>query len=304
MVVYRNGFTYAANIIILTLTLALFLLVDDQDTQFRVLGTASVSLGAVTTLIYIITVPEKKLEKIALEREAEYQKALSQLGKDKEEVETKKKFVGDWLKEAQFYIFGIVYMFARIAYNTTATIMPLYLDVVTEFKPEGNRDTSYVIAAVPLASYLFSFIFSLTLQNYITEYFKNRVIPMALSVLFMALGSLPMAFLRNGPMRNLIYPLAAIQGVGNALLLNTSTACISDVIGKDNTSAAFVYGAYSLVDKFANGFLLFLLVAAYSENATALAWIIAVIPTISAVGCFLATWLGIKLYADKLSKMS
>ena len=37
------------------------------------------------------------------------------------------------MKEAQFYIFGLVYMFARIALNTTATIMPLYLDVVSDF---------------------------------------------------------------------------------------------------------------------------------------------------------------------------
>lgn len=45
------------------------------------------------------------------------------------------------------------------------------------------------------------------------------------------------------------------------MMLNTGTACISDVIGQDNTSAAFVYGCYSLADKFANGILLYWLVA-------------------------------------------
>lgn len=41
-------------------------------------------------------------------------------------------------------------------------------------------------------------------------------------------------------------------------MLNISTSLISDVIGKDEQSAAFVYGAYSFFDKFANGILLFL----------------------------------------------
>ena len=88
------------------------------------------------------------------------------------------------------------------------------------------------------------------------------------------------------------------------MMLNTGTACISDVIGQDNTSAAFVYGAYSLADKFANGILLYWLVAQYADDETALAWIISIIPTICAVGCTISTWIGIKLYADKLAKIS
>jgi hypothetical protein len=44
-------------------------------------------------------------------------------------------------------------------------------------------------------------------------------------------------------------------------MLNTGTSLISDVLGKDNESAAFVYGVYSLFDKFANGILGYILVA-------------------------------------------
>lgn len=127
---------------------------------------------------------------------------------------------------------------------------------------------------------------------------------MILAVIVTTIGSLPMAFIGSGNLRYSIYAAASIQGVGNAMMLNTGTACISDVISQDNTSAAFVYGAYSLADKFANGILLFLLVAAYSENATALGWIISIVPILSAIGCCLATWIGIKLYADKLAKIS
>jgi len=54
---------------------------------------------------------------------------------------------------------------------------------------------------------------------------------MAISVVVTAAGSMPMAFLGSGNLRNTMYLFASIQGVGNAMMLNTGTACISDVIG-------------------------------------------------------------------------
>jgi len=54
---------------------------------------------------------------------------------------------------------------------------------------------------------------------------------MAIAVVVTAIGSMPMAFLGSGNLRNLMYLAASIQGVGNAMMLNTGTACISDVIG-------------------------------------------------------------------------
>ena len=127
---------------------------------------------------------------------------------------------------------------------------------------------------------------------------------MGISIIVTAAGSIPMAFLDGGSSKWAIYALAPIQGIGNAMMLNTGTACISDVIGQDNTSAAFVYGAYSMADKGANGFMLYWLVAQYADQAGPLGWIISIIPTICAIACTVATWIGIKLYADKLAKIS
>ena len=161
-------------------------------------------------------------------------------------------------------------MFARISLNTTATIMPLYLTTVSQFQPPAGSDTPIALASVPLAAYICSLLFSVFLQNWITQKFRNRLIPMIMSIVVTALGSIPMAFLGDGDLRWMIYIAASIQGVGNAMMLNTGTACISDVIGQDNTSAAFVYGAYSLADKFANGILLYWLVAVYADDGNAL----------------------------------
>ena len=49
-------------------------------------------------------------------------------------------------------------------------------------------------------------------------------------------------------------------------MLNTATSLISDVIGSDAENSAFVYGVYSLFDKFANGFLLYYIVATYPDD--------------------------------------
>ena len=92
-------------------------------------------------------------------------------------------------------------------------------------------ETPIALAAIPLASYICSLIFSVTLQNWMVQHYRNRVIPMFLSILVTALGSLPMAFLGSGNWRNVMYLAASIQGIGNAMMLNTGTACISDVIG-------------------------------------------------------------------------
>ena len=80
------------------------------------------------------------------------------------------------------------------------------------------------------------------------------------------MSSIPLYFLSDlDPIRNTVYPLVATQGIGIAILLNTATSLISDVIGDDAENSAFVYGVYSLFDKFANGFLLYYLVANHAH---------------------------------------
>ena len=78
MVVYRNGFTYVANIFVLALALLLFFTVANQVAQFRVMSLVCVCLGAATTLFYVAMVREPYLSKKAIECEANYKKALGQ----------------------------------------------------------------------------------------------------------------------------------------------------------------------------------------------------------------------------------
>ena len=76
MVVNRNGFTYAANIFVLALALILFATVSSQVEQFRIMSIVCVCLGITTTLFYVVTINEPLLSKKAIEREANYKKAI------------------------------------------------------------------------------------------------------------------------------------------------------------------------------------------------------------------------------------
>jgi len=93
---------------------------------------------------------------------------------------------------------------------------------------------------------------------------------MLISLVVTTLGALPFFFITDNWSKWFVIPCAALIGIGLALMLNTGTSLISDVLGNDVKSAAFVYGAYSLLDKFANGFLLYWLVADYATNKEAL----------------------------------
>ena len=91
--------------------------------------------------------------------------------------------------------------------------------------------------------------------------------PMALAIVIIVATSVPLYFLPDqNPYRLLVYPFVACQGIGLAIMLNTATSLISDVIGTDSENSAFVYGVYSLFDKFANGILLYWIVATFASD--------------------------------------
>jgi len=148
-------------------------------------------------------------------------------------------------------------------------------------------------------------IFSLFFYKKMIQKLKNRFIPLFISILVIFVGSLPFIFLnKEENVRWLVYVLSSIQGVGLAIMLNTATSLISDVIGKDDQSSAFVYGAYSFFDKVANGVLLFFITAYYNKNETALRYIIGLTPFLCSVMAFGLTYIGKVLYSERLAALS
>ena len=65
-----------------------------------------------------------------------------------------------------------------------------------------------------------------------------------------------------------------------------------------------MYGAYSFLDKLANGVLLFFITANAINDTESLKWIIAIIPIACSFGALLLTYVGKRLYSDRLAKLS
>ena len=87
-------------------------------------------------------------------------------------------------------------------------------------------------------------------------------------------------------------------------MLNTATSLISDVIGNDTANSAFVYGCYSLFDKFANGFLLQNMIAYFSDDVTALKYIVSLTPIACSFMTYILTYIGNKYFSSKMAKIT
>ena len=65
-----------------------------------------------------------------------------------------------------------------------------------------------------------------------TRCLRNRMYPMLVAIVIIIATSIPLIYLPDhGTNRLLVYPFVAVQGVGLAIMLNTATSLISDVIG-------------------------------------------------------------------------
>jgi len=132
---------------------------------------------------------------------------------------------------------------------------------------------------------------------------KNRFLPMLIAILITTAGCVPLLFLEPQFFWG-IYICSPVTQIGLAIMMNTSTSLISDVIGKDADSSAFVYGFYSFMDKIANGIAIERAIKLFEDHPTGLRYIMCFLPIICSVGAFALTYLGKILYSDRLAKLS
>jgi Na+/melibiose symporter-like transporter len=126
---------------------------------------------------------------------------------------------------------------------------------------------------------------------------------MFIAIIITTAGSIPF-FLLDKDSRNFVFVCAPIVQVGLAIMINTSTSLISDVIGKDAESSAFVYGFYSFMDKIANGVAIERALAVYEDSVPGLQIIMGGLPILCSVIAFLLTYLGKFLYSEKQARLS
>ena len=216
MINSRNGFTYAANIAMLSFSVVLFIFEKHSLMQFRVLGVTCVLLGIISTFFYVCFIKEDKLSAEASYKERVYNggerdQMTSSFVTHEDMVAGKIFSWKDWMSNFQFYLVAMIYMFSRVSLNVTATVMPLYLSETLGFQGERQIDTSFAIAAVPLYAYICSMIFSVFGQSRVTARYRSRKAPMVLALLFTTVSSIPLLLLdKYDWCKQMVYPCACM----------------------------------------------------------------------------------------------
>ena len=125
---------------------------------------------------------------------------------------------------------------------------------------------------MPLIVYLFSSLSSSRLNWFYGKFGRKAALSTGTIICVVSLGSM---LLLTPEVGWIMYIIAAfvgkfrfIVGVSQTMVLSTGINFISDVVGTKAKTGAFVFGIYSLLDKFSAGIVIFLIgrTTAYSTQ--------------------------------------
>lgn len=276
LISYRNAFTFGSNLLTLIIALTLFEVVPVAIWQFRILGYIITGVGLICSGFYLYGVREVKLSTKAITHGIQYSSwSVESRGNNVEHWK-------EWLSIKQFYLYGLVYTLARMSINVTMTLTPFYLILVLKYEKKENEPTPPEIASVPLVSYLSSMIFTLLYTHKFNTIFNeyNRLTTLMCGSILVGISSVPFLFLTEYT-HWLVFFCVPLQGMGLAIGLNVSSSLISDMLGRNNKNSSFVYGTYSLFDKFGSGLLLVLIGRTVIEKVPFLRVLTGILPIIT-----------------------
>ncbi|XP_031567378.1 major facilitator superfamily domain-containing protein 12-like isoform X1 [Actinia tenebrosa] len=156
-----------------------------------------------------------------------------------QQVRTKKQ----WMTDPTLYKVALIYMCTRIVVNVSQSYLPIYLTETMKFNKEA-------IAYFPLVVLISGVLASIGVKP-LTKRLGSKITYCIGSL--MALGACFWYFLQSIEGRNAIYATTVLMGVGGSVMLVTALSLISELIGHDKKSGAFVYGAISFTDKLSSG---------------------------------------------------
>lgn len=255
---YRYAFTVIANITVYALAYLLFHLQagggDDplSDTLgphdipvFRNLAIIVLIIGAVFSLLFHLGTTEQK--PAVEEEEGDRTEEEEEKGEQTPLLRRPKKNSATlqwrcWLQQPAFYQVALLYMSTRLIVNLSQTYISMYL-INTLGLPKK------FIATIPLVMFVSGFISSFImkpLSKLIGKCFTYFV-GLLLILVFSSWVWLDVA------MDQRVYGAAVLLGSGSATILVISLSMTADLIADQTHSGAFVYGAMSFTDKFANG---------------------------------------------------
>ena len=92
-------------------------------------------------------------------------------------------------------MYGFVYTLVRMAVNVVMTVQSFYLITVLGFQPSAQFPSPWQVAMTPLISYSLSILFQIFVYKKMTQALRNRFLPMAIAIVIIISGSVPLFFL-------------------------------------------------------------------------------------------------------------
>lgn len=152
----------------------------------------------------------------------------------------------DWFRQSTFYQMALLYMCTRLVVNLSQVYIPMYL-TDTLMLPKKY------IAIIPLVVYVSGFVATI-LTKPISKVLNNEVIYLAGSAL--VLGACIWSYFleaSHAETNRDIFFVAVLLGLGTTIILVMCLSMLSELVGRNTETGAFVYGAMSLTDKLSNG---------------------------------------------------
>ncbi|XP_039250508.1 major facilitator superfamily domain-containing protein 12-like isoform X2 [Styela clava] len=152
----------------------------------------------------------------------------------------------DWFKRPSFYQMALLYMCTRLVVNLSQVYIPMYLTDTLMLSKK-------YIAIVPLIIYVSGFIATI-LTNPISKFLRNEVIYLigAALVLGACIWSYFLEAFEEETKRDIFF-IAVLLGLGTTIILVMCLSMLSELVGQNTETGAFVYGSMSLTDKLSNG---------------------------------------------------
>ncbi|CAM6096468.1 unnamed protein product [Calypogeia fissa] len=235
----RNAFSMIANLCLYAIAYAVFWALPATSAggvhvQFRWIAWVAILTGSCFVTIFLLGVREPKL----------YHHAQVSVGT------FTRVTVASWFKRPLYYQVALVYMLTRLTTNVSQSFLPFY--VVQDLKMGESSK-----AVVPALIYICSFIISVVLQELHWTGQRLKGFFTGGASLWVVSGAV--IFFLPATYKLSMYGLAAVIGLGNALMLVTATSMQGVLVGHDLSGCAFVYGSLSFLDKLACGLALYFL---------------------------------------------
>ncbi|XP_069029431.1 major facilitator superfamily domain-containing protein 12-like [Embiotoca jacksoni] len=248
---YRYAFTVIANITVYALAYLLFHVQDGESDVlgpvdipvFRNLALTVLGIGALFSVLFHLGTTERRpgagggAGGEEEEGEGERRPLLPRSNTPSSLLQWK-----CWLQQPSFYQVALLYMSTRLIVNLSQTYISMYL-INTLGLPKK------FIATIPLVMYLSGFVSSFIVKP-VTKLIGKCLTYFVGLLLIMVFSYWVLLDIRMGQQ---VYGAAILLGAGSATILVISLSMTAELIANQTQSGAFVYGAMSFTDKFANG---------------------------------------------------